>query len=144
MVLEIFEIVLPLRDRYVFMWKSEGILRAFNTLTLKRIFWKTKTFFKKLEYLFLAESSKIENVSFPYKTTISEIKVKTYRMVSKKWTYYKERRFASNYFIFFIIRISYKELIWRNNYANIHICTFRKSFFSGNILNKNFFVPRGF
>ena len=111
MVLEIFEIALPLRDRYVFMWKSEGILRAFNTLTLKRIFWKTKTLFKKLEYLFLAESSEIEKVSFPYKTTISEVKVRTYRIVSKKWTYYKERRFASNYFIFFIILFQFENLL---------------------------------
>ena len=34
---------------------------AFNTLTLKQIFWKTKKpFFKKLEYRFLVESTNIE------------------------------------------------------------------------------------
>ena len=44
---------------------------------------ETKSFFKKLEYHFLVESTKIENASFPYKTAISdEAYVKTTRMVS--------------------------------------------------------------
>ena len=54
----------------------------FNTSTLKKIFWKTKTFFKKLEYRFLVESTKIENASFPYKTALSGANVKTNKMVS--------------------------------------------------------------
>ena len=37
---------------------------------------------EKLEYLFLVESTKIENASFPYKTAISEANVKTNRMMS--------------------------------------------------------------
>ena len=37
------------------------------TLTLKQIFWKTEIFFKKLEYSFFVERTKIENASFPYK-----------------------------------------------------------------------------
>ena len=60
-----FKIALRLRDRHVFMWQSLGILSVFNTLTLKQIFWKTKFFFKKLEYHFLVEGTKIENTSFP-------------------------------------------------------------------------------
>ena len=53
------------------MWRDNlDILSVFNILTLKQIFWKSKTFFKKLEYRFLAESTKIENASFPYKTAI--------------------------------------------------------------------------
>ena len=75
------------------------ILKVFNTLTLRQIFWKTKTFFKKLEYRFLVEHTKTENASIPYKTAISEANVKTNRMVSTKWTYHKEESFASNYFI---------------------------------------------
>ena len=43
-----------------------------------------KMFSKKLEYHFLAESTKIETVSFPYKTAILEANVKTSRMVSTK------------------------------------------------------------
>ena len=34
--------------------ESVKILNVFNTLTLKQIFWKTKTIFKKLEYVFLS------------------------------------------------------------------------------------------
>ena len=49
---------------------------------------------------FLVETTKIENVSFPYKTAMSEANVKTNRMGSTKWTYHKEWTYASNYFIF--------------------------------------------
>ena len=87
---------LCLRDRHVFMLKSVEILNDFDTSTLKQIFWKTKTFFKKLEYRILVESTKIENASFPYKTAISEANVKTNSMVSTKWTYHKERSFTNN------------------------------------------------
>ena len=50
-----------------------------------------KTFFKKLEYRFLVESTKIEKVSFPYRTVISEANLKTNRMVTTKWAYHRER-----------------------------------------------------
>ena len=70
-----------------------------------------ETFLKKLEYRFLVERNKIENVSFPYKTVISEANVKTNRMVSTKWTYHKERSFACNYFIFLKILFQLKNLL---------------------------------
>ena len=82
------------------MRESVEILNIFNTLTLKQIFWKTKTIFKKLEYRFLVEGTKIENASFQYKTIISGANVRTNEMVRANWTYHKERSFASNYFIF--------------------------------------------
>ena len=66
------------------MWQSVKILNVFNTLTLKQIFWKTKTFFEKLEYRFLVEGSKIENSLFSYKTAISEAKFKTNKIVTTK------------------------------------------------------------
>ena len=72
------------------------MLNDFNTLTLKYIFWKTQTLFKKLEYNFLVESTKIGNITFPYKTALSEANVKTNRMGSANWTYHKEQSFASN------------------------------------------------
>ena len=65
-------------------------LNAYNTLTLKQ----------KLEYRFLVESTKIEKASCPFRTAITESNVKTNGMVNTKWTYHKERSFASNYFIF--------------------------------------------
>ena len=43
-------------DQHVFMWHPVG---TFSILTFEN-----KTFFKKLEYHFLAESTKIENVTF--------------------------------------------------------------------------------
>ena len=54
-----------------------------------------------MEYHFLAETTKIENTSFPLKTALSEAKVKTNRMATTKWTYHKEWSFTSKYFIFF-------------------------------------------
>ena len=59
-----------------------------------------KTFFKKQEHRFLAETTKIENTSLPFKTPLSEANLKTNRMATTKWTYYKEWSFASNCFIF--------------------------------------------
>ena len=115
-------ISLRLRDRHVFLWQSLEILNVLNNLTLKQIFWKMKTFFKKLEYRFSVESTKTESALFPYKTALSEANVKTNRIVSKKWTYHKERSFASNYFI---LKNSYKELFWCTNDTNVHIHTFR-------------------
>ena len=75
-----------------------------------QIFWKMKTFFKKLEYRFLVESTKTENSLFPYKTTISEANVKTNGMLSTIWTYHKERSFATNYLIFLKILFQFKNL----------------------------------
>ena len=48
-----------------------------------------KTFFKKLEYHFLVESSKIENTIFLYETALSEANVKTNRMEITKLNYHK-------------------------------------------------------
>ena len=87
------------------------VLIVFNSLTLTQIFWKAKTFFKKLEYRFLVETTKVENTSFAFKTALSEGNVKTNRMVTTKWTYRKEWGFASNYFTFFGKFISVLESI---------------------------------
>ena len=64
-------------------------LNVFNTLTFKQIFWKTITFFKKLDYPFLVEATNIENTSFPFKTVLQQANVKTNRMTTTKWTYHK-------------------------------------------------------
>ena len=69
-----------------------------------------KTFFKKLEYRFLVERTKIEKASFPYKTAISEANVKTNRMITTKWAYHRERSFACNYFIFLKVLFQFKNL----------------------------------
>ena len=122
----IFKIALCLIDWYIFMWQSLEVLNVFNTLTLKQIFWITKTFFKKLESCFLVESTKIENASFPYKTAISETSVKN-RRGNIKWTYHKEQSLLLFFWKFcFSLRTSCKELIWCMIYPNAHIHTFHK------------------
>ena len=84
------------------MWQSVKVSNFFNTLTLKQIFWKTKTFLKKLEHRFLVETTEIENTLVPLKTALTETNVKTNRMATTKWTIqnHKEWSFANNYFIF--------------------------------------------
>ena len=84
MVLGIFKLALRLRDLHIFMWKSVKVSNVFNTLTLKKISWKTKTFFKNLRYCFLVETTKIENTSFPFKSALSEANVKTNRLETTK------------------------------------------------------------
>ena len=74
-----------------------------------------QTLFKKLEYLYLVESTKIKNATFPYKNALSEANVKINRTGSTKNIYHKERSFASNCYIFseicFSLRTSCKKLI---------------------------------
>ena len=78
----------------------------------------------------LVESTKIENASFPYKTAISEVNVKTNKVVTIKWTHQNERSCASDYFIFLKILFQFKNLLQRvdssTNNQNAHICTFCK------------------
>ena len=62
-------------------------------------FLENENLFQKTDR-FLAETTKIENTSFPFKTALSEANVKTNRMATTKWTYHKEWSFAINYFIF--------------------------------------------
>ena len=123
-MLGIFKIALRLRDG-IFLCGNQWKFWIFS-VTVKQIFWKTKTFSKKLVYHFLVESTKIENVSHPYKTANG----KTNRMLSTKWNYHKERSFASNYFFFwkfcFSLITSYKKLVWCTNDPNVHIHTFCK------------------
>ena len=74
------------------------VSNVFNTSTLKKKFWKTKTFLKKLEYFFLVEDTKIENTSCPFKTALSEANVKTTIATTTKCTKWS---FASKYLFFF-------------------------------------------
>ena len=78
-------------------------------------FLKNTNLFQKTGVLFLIESTKIENAKFPYKTALSEATVKTNRMGSTKWMYYKEQSFASEYFITlleFYLRNVFYLLVW--------------------------------
>ena len=84
------------RSACFYLTISESFKRS-NTLTLIQTFWKAKTLFKKLEYLFLVETTKIEYTSLPFKTALSEANVKINKMGTTDCTYHKEWSFASNY-----------------------------------------------
>ena len=134
MVLGIFKIALCWRDRHVFMWQSMEILSSFNILTLKQILWKTKTFLKNWSTVFYLKAQRLKmhhlHAKLPYQAN-----VKTYRIVCTKWTYHKEKSFASNFILpitlffwkfCFSLRASCKELIWCTNNPNDHIPIFSK------------------
>ena len=70
-----------------------------------------QTPFKKLDGHFLVENTKIDNITFPYKTGLSESNVKTNRMGSTKLTYHKEQSFASNHFLFPNILFQFSNLV---------------------------------
>ena len=94
---------LHLRDWHDFMWQYFNFKNKFPE----------KCELKKLEYHFLVESTKIVNITFPYKTASSEANVKTNRMGSRKLAYYKERSFASNHFPFPKILFQFRNLVCR-------------------------------
>ena len=73
---------------------------GFQYFDFETDFLGNENLFRKTGLPFIVESTKVENPSFPYKTSLLEANVKTNRMVISKWTYHKERSFASNYFIF--------------------------------------------
>ena len=73
----------------------------FQYFNFQTNFLKNKNLFQKTGISFLVQSAKIETGIFPYKTALSEANVKINRMGSTKWTFHKERSFASNHFIFF-------------------------------------------
>ena len=112
------------------MWQSQNIFNVFNTLTLKQIFWKTKTFFKKLEYRFLVENSKIENALFPYKTVIQRPMLRQIKWWLQNGPIKKKGVLPVNTLFFWkfcsSIRTSYKGLTCCANDPNAHICTFYK------------------
>ena len=80
----------------IFYVTITGSFECFQHFNFETNFLKNENlFFKKLENSFAVENTKIESLTYSYKTTLSEVNVKTNRMGSIKWTYYKERSFAS-------------------------------------------------
>ena len=110
---------------------STNIFNIFNTSTLKLVFSKTKTFFKKLDYCFLVHSTKIETAASPYKTTLSKANGKTNRMGCTNGPITKSVVLTVTTLFFwkfcFSSRTSYKKLIWCTNHPDVHIHTFRKN-----------------
>ena len=90
----------PFERSACFCLTTIGNFECFHYFYFERNFLKKENLFQKTGVPFLVESTKIESATFPHKTALSEANVKTNRMGSTKWTYRKERSFASNYFVF--------------------------------------------
>ena len=112
---------LRLKDRHVFMWRSLGILKVFNTLTLKQVIWKTKNFFLQNGVRFFG--SEYYELTFSYKSALSKANVKKNWMGSSKWTCQKTRIFATVHFIFLNNQL---ESI-RTSYIKSRTLTFQKN-----------------
>ena len=101
------------------MWQSLEILSVFNTLTLKQIFWKTQTFFEKLEHWFLGESTKIENAACPYKLLCQKPMLRKIEWIVLNGAIPKNGILPVTSLFFrklcFNLRMSYQEKIWFTN-----------------------------
>ena len=104
------------------MWQSVKILNIFNTLNLKKFFWKTKSFLKKLEYSFLVETHHFYT-KLPYqKSMLRQIE---WWVQNRPITKNGVLPVTTFFWIFcFNLRTLYKELIWCTNDPNAHIRTF--------------------
>ena len=71
------------------------------------------TLFKNLEYSVLVESTKIDSITFPYKTALSEANVKTSRIGNTKLSYHKEQSFTCNNFSFSKILFQFRNPVYR-------------------------------
>ena len=75
-----FEDSPPFERLPIFYVTITGNFECFQYSNFAQIFWKMKTFIKKLQNCFAFESIIIESVTFPYKTAISEANVKINRI----------------------------------------------------------------
>ena len=93
--------------------------------TFKQIFWKTKTFFKKLENRFRRKTHHF-HTKLPYqKPMLRELEwwvqngpITKNGVLPRTTLFFKKFRFS--------LRTCYKELIWCTIEPNAHICTFCK------------------
>ena len=90
-----------------------GNIERFQYFNCEINFLKNANFLKNWSTFFLVESTKIDNITFTYKTALSEANAKTNRMGSTKLTYHKERSFASNHFPFSKILFQFRNLVYR-------------------------------
>ena len=121
-MLVIFKIILRLRDRHVFMWQSVEILNVFNTLTLKQIFWKTKTFLKKWSTVFKLQALRLKTHHFHTKSPYQKPMLRQTEWWVQNEPITKNRVLPETTLFFwkfcYSLRTSFKELIWCTNDRN--------------------------
>ena len=108
--------------------QSMKVSKVFNTLTLKQIFWRAKTFLKKLEYRFSVEATKIKTTPFPLKTALPMLRQIGWWLQNGPITKSGLLPVTTSFFgkICSSSRTSWKELIWFTNDSNITIRSFRQ------------------
>ena len=128
MVLGIFKIDLRLRGRHTFIGQSVGVLNVFNTLTLKQIFWKTKNIFKRMEYRFLVESTKLKTHYFQTKLPYQKLRQIKCLVQHEPITKNGVLPVTTLFFWKFCLSLwtSHNETIWCTNDPNVYIRAFCK------------------
>ena len=120
-MLGIFKIALRLREQHAFLWQSLKIFERFQYFNFETNFLKTETFFKKLEYCFLAEITKTENYT----------KLPCQKLILIEWGLQngpitKKGVLPVTHFSVWKTLFQLKNLIWCTSYPNVHIFTFRR------------------
>ena len=112
------------------MWQSLEILIVFNTLTLKQIFSKTRTFFIKTGLPFLVESTSIENATFSCKIALKKPMLRLIEWGIQDGPIAKNGVLPVTTLVFrkfcFSLRTLYNELIWSTSRPKVHTHAFRK------------------
>lgn len=104
-------VALCLQDRYFLIWQTQEIINVFIAFTLKQVFGKAKTLFKKSrDYYFLAKVLRLKKTQHFHKKAVpSKANVQTNKIERTRWTYHKERNSVNNNFIF-----------WKFTYTNMN------------------------
>ena len=125
-VVGIFKRALRLRNWHVFMWQPLEILNVFTTLSLKLIF---ENLFKKLEYRFLVQSTRLKAKHFHRKLTCQKSMSRQIEWEVQNGPITKDGVLPLPTLVFwkfcFRVRSFSKELIRFTNYPTVHIHIFR-------------------
>ena len=98
-----------------FMWQSVEILNVFNTLTLKQIFWRKKTFSKNWGTVFQLKALRLKTHNFHTNLSYQKPMLKQIEWWVQNGPITKNRVLPVTTLVFwkfyFILRTSYKDLI---------------------------------
>ena len=114
------------------MWQSVEIVNIFNTLTLKQVFVKMKTFLKNRSTAFYLKALRLKTYHFHTKLPYQKLMLRQTEWSVQNRPITKNRPLSVTTLFFwkfcFSLRTSYKELIWCTNDPNVHILNFFKHY----------------